>query len=98
MYLYIGLWIAASSIVMFLGLYRRSLERNGMARAFGNLDFDVEHYEAAFRRRLNWIDRSVRAVGVAFPSVVFMHLTVHYGWHLLHSSATWQTIRVAVER
>ena len=98
MHLYISIWLGASVVVLALAVYRKVLLRNGMALAFSDPEFDLTRYEEIFTRRLQWIDRSVRAVAVGCPGVLFGHVMLRFSWQLVHGTATWQVIRSAVER
>jgi hypothetical protein len=98
MHLYIAIWLGASMVVLSLALYRQALLRNGMALEFSDPDLDAAYYEAIFRRRLQWIDRWVRAVAVGCPGAVFGHVMLRFSWQLVHSTSAWHVIRSVVER
>lgn len=98
MYLYLAIWLFASTVVMSLIMYRRALLRSGMAFAFSDPEVDLKRYEAAFRRRLQLIDRWVRAVTLGCPGTVFGHAMLRFGWQMVHGTSTWQMIRTVVER
>jgi hypothetical protein len=98
MYLYISIWLGASIVVLALALYRKTLLSNGMALAFSDPEFDLARYEAMFTRRLQLIDRWVRAVALGCPGAVFGHVMLRFSWQLVHGTATWQVIRSVVER
>jgi hypothetical protein len=98
MYLYISIWLVASVMVLSLALYRKALLRDGISLEFNDPEFDMAHYEEIFARRLQSIDRWVRAVAVGCPGVVFCHVMLRFSWQLVHGTATWQVVRSVVER
>jgi hypothetical protein len=98
MYLYLSIWAVASAVVLTLVMYRRALLHSGMSFAYSDPDVDGAEYERVFNRRLQLIDRWVRAVAVGCPGTVFGHAMLRFSWQIVHGTATWHVIRSVVER